>query len=210
MYRLGPGIDPPYLISPAIAAYPAGAAATDRPRVVRFTAALVADGTLSKLSIIDPWNDAYEPAATAALEQSKFAPATLNGSPVPVLVCLGVRFVHLEPAIPRFQNCPDPNAPHLPGSHIPPGVTPPRAVHFADPEFSREARKKRIQGIVILSTLVNEHGEPTDIRVEKGIGYGLDENAVRAVSQYRFQPARNRDGSPVAVRISIEVNFRLY
>lgn len=210
LYHLGPGIEAPYLTSPAMATYPPDAAATDRPRIVRFTAAVAADGSLSKLTIIDPREDDYERAATDAVQQSKFAPASLDGNPVPVLVCLGVRFVHMEPAVPRLQNCPDPNAPHLFGSHMPPGVTPPHAVRVADPEYSREARKKRIQGIVILSTLVNEQGEPTDIHVERGVGYGLDENAIRAVSQYRFQPARNRDGNPVAVRISIEVSFRLY
>jgi hypothetical protein len=42
----------------------------------------------------------------------------------------------------------------------------------------------------------------------KSIGYGLDENAIRAVSHYTFEPAM-KDGKPVAVPISIEVSFRL-
>lgn len=93
---------------------------------------------------------------------------------------------------------------------MPPGVTPPRPTQTGNPEYSDEARKKHIEGTVLISTLVNEQGMPTDIRVEKGIGYGLDENAMRSVSQYRFQPATDRDGHPVPVRIAVEVSFRLY
>lgn len=208
-YHAGPGIDAPYLTSPALATYPADAAATDRPRFVRFTAVVAADGSLAKISVIDPWNDAYESAATAAVQQSKFAPGMLNGSPVPVLVCIGVPFVHLRPAVPHLRDCPDPNALHVPESHIPPGVSVPRATYMPNPEYSDQARKKKINGVVVLSTLVNEQGLPTDIRVEKGVGYGLDENAVQCVSQYRFEPARDRDGHPVAVRISIEISFRV-
>jgi protein TonB len=50
---------------------------------------------------------------------------------------------------------------------------------------------------------------PTDVQVEKSLGYGLDEEAVKAVSQYRFKPAQ-KDGRPVAVQIHIAVNFQIY
>jgi TonB family protein len=55
--------------------------------------------------------------------------------------------------------------------------------------------------------IVDEHGMPTAIRVVRSIGHGLDENAVAAVSQYRFRPA-TVDGNPIAARITIEVSFR--
>jgi periplasmic protein TonB len=60
-----------------------------------------------------------------------------------------------------------------------------------------------------MSALVTEEGEPTDIRVERSAGMGLDENAVDCVSRYKFLPAM-KDGAPVEARIMIEVNFRLY
>jgi protein TonB len=41
------------------------------------------------------------------------------------------------------------------------------------------------------------------------LGKGLDEKAVEAVQQYKFEPAM-RNGEPVAVEVNIEVNFRLY
>ena len=207
VYRAVPGIESPYLTSPAMATLPADAD-TSRPRIVRFTAVIGADGSVGKLSLLNPQGDALETAAAAAIQQSKFAPGTLNGNPVPVQVCVSVPFLRLRPPIPHLQPCIDPNGPSR--SHLPPGTTPPHAIHFSNPEYSDEARKKKIQGVVLLSTLVNEQGEPTDIRIEKSLGYGLDENAMRAVSQYRFEPARDRDGKPVAIRIRIEVNFWLY
>jgi TonB family protein len=210
IYHLGPGVDAPYVTSPAMATVPDGAD-TSRPRIVRFTAVIGADGSVSKLDVVNPQGDAFETAATNAVQQSKFAPGAVNGNPVAVAVCLRVPFIHVQPAIPRLAPCPQAGF-GGPGSafRMPPGVTPPRVISTGVPEYSDQARKKKIQGTVLLSTLVNEEGQPTDIRVENGIGYGLDEKAIQSVSQYRFQPATDRDGKPVAVRIHIEVNFRLY
>jgi TonB family protein len=208
VYHQGPGVDAPYLTSPAMAAVPDGADLS-RPRIVHFTAVIAADGSVARLDVIAPQGDALETAAAAAVQQSKFAPGTVNGNPVPVEVCGRVPFIHVQPAIPRLGPC-LPSGAAGPAFRMPPGVTPPRATYTAIPEYSEQARKKKINGTVLISTLVNEQGEPTDIRVEKGIGYGLDERAVQSVSQYRFQPAVDRDGKPVAVRIAIQVTFRLY
>jgi TonB family protein len=89
------------------------------------------------------------------------------------------------------------------------GYTPPSPIHTASPEYSEDARRKKIQGNVRVSVLVNEEGVPVDPRVEKSLGYGLDEKALEAALQYQFRPAM-RDGQPVAVRIMIEESFRLY
>jgi TonB family protein len=209
-YRVVPGVDSPYFTSPAIATAPADQDSS-RPVMVRFTVVIAADGSIANLKVMNPDGDPWESAATAAIQQSKFAPGAVNGTAVPVLICLRVPFLRVQPAVPRVVPCPGPGSGGF-GNHVgmPPGVTPPHAIHFADPEYSNTARKKRIQGIVVLSTLVNEQGAPTDIRVERTLGYGLDENAERAVSQYRFEPAHDREGKPVAVRITVEVSFRLY
>jgi len=50
---------------------------------------------------------------------------------------------------------------------------------------------------------------PTELNVERGVGWGLDEKALQAVSQYRFQPA-TKDGKPVPAKINVEVMFKLY
>jgi TonB family protein len=56
--------------------------------------------------------------------------------------------------------------------------------------------------------IVNEKGLPTDIGLVKSVGYGLDESALLAAGEYRFEPA-TLNGKPIAVRVTVEVNFRI-
>ena len=76
------------------------------------------------------------------------------------------------------------------------------------PEYSEEARKARFQGRVVLDTIIREDGSVQIIRVARGIGFGLDEKAIAAVLQWRFQPAR-MNGKPVPVVLNVEVDFNL-
>jgi TonB family protein len=89
------------------------------------------------------------------------------------------------------------------------GVSAPVPVYQPEAQFSEEARKTKHQGTVLLSLVVGADGRPRDMRVVRPLGMGLDEKALEAVKQWRFDPAK-RDGVPVAVYISVEVNFNLY
>jgi len=89
------------------------------------------------------------------------------------------------------------------------GVTPPRAIFSPTPEFSEEARKAKYQGTCTLMIVVATDGRPTNIRVVNSLGMGLDEKAIETVKTWKFEPAM-KDGKPVAVQISVEVEFRLY
>ncbi len=89
------------------------------------------------------------------------------------------------------------------------GVSAPRALFAPDPEYSEEARKAKYQGTVVLWVVVGPDGRPHEVRVQRSLGLGLDEKAIEAVRQWRFEPAK-KDGTPVAVQINVEVNFRLY
>lgn len=89
------------------------------------------------------------------------------------------------------------------------GVTAPRPIYEPDPEYSDAARKAKYQGTVVLWLVVGANGRPRDIRVQRSLGMGLDEKALDAVSQWRFQPA-TLNGQSVAVQINVEVSFRLY
>ena len=64
------------------------------------------------------------------------------------------------------------------------------------------------QGTVVLGMIVETDGLPHDIEVLRSLGYGLDEKAIEAVKKWRFDPAI-KDKTPVAVYISVQVNFRL-
>jgi protein TonB len=56
--------------------------------------------------------------------------------------------------------------------------------------------------------VVDSDGRTTNIRVVRGLGAGLDQQAVAAVRQWRFSPAR-RNGAPVDVVVDVSVDFRL-
>jgi D-alanyl-D-alanine dipeptidase len=88
------------------------------------------------------------------------------------------------------------------------GIAAPRILKNVEPEFSDEARRKHVSGTVVLSLVVDASGMPRDIRVTRGLGYGLDEKAVEAIEQWRFA-ASTLDGNPVAVEINAEINFHL-
>ena len=89
------------------------------------------------------------------------------------------------------------------------GVSAPKAMYAPDPEYSEEARKAKYQGTCVLLLVVGSDGRPRDIRIARSLGLGLDEKAIEAVKQWKFEPAM-KDGRPVAVQINVEVDFRLY
>jgi periplasmic protein TonB len=89
------------------------------------------------------------------------------------------------------------------------GVSAPREIYAPDPDYSEEARRAKYQGTVLLSLIVDQDGAPRDVRIARSLGMGLDEKAVSAVKRWKFEPSR-KDGRPVAVRVNIEVSFRLY
>jgi len=84
----------------------------------------------------------------------------------------------------------------------------PVVLYKVDPEFSEEARKAKYQGTVVLTIEVGEDGRPHRFHILQGLGLGLDEKAVEAVSHWKFRPAM-RNGRPVPAPATIEVNFRL-
>ena len=88
------------------------------------------------------------------------------------------------------------------------GVSAPVLIHKREPEYTEDARVARYEGMVVLAAAIGPDGSPHSIRVVRGLGFGLDENAVDAVSQWKFQPGM-KDGVPVTVAATIEVNFRL-
>jgi TonB family protein len=88
-------------------------------------------------------------------------------------------------------------------------VSEPVPIYKPDPAYSEEARKAKYQGTVVLWIVVDAAGAVTDCRVVKPLGLGLDEKAVETVRTWKFKPAM-RNGTPVPVRVMVEVSFRLF
>ena len=89
------------------------------------------------------------------------------------------------------------------------GVSPPIPIYKPEPAYSEEARKAKYQGTVVLWIVVDAQGNVTDPKVVRPLGLGLDEKALETVRTWKFKPAL-RNGSPVPVRVIVEVSFRLF
>ncbi len=87
-------------------------------------------------------------------------------------------------------------------------VQKPEKISDVQPQYSEIARKARIQGVVILQTIISKEGQIEDVKVLKGLPMGLSEAAVDAVRQWKYKPA-TLNGKPVAVYFNLTVNFQL-
>jgi TonB family protein len=94
--------------------------------------------------------------------------------------------------------------PYQPGS----GVAPPVLLREVRPGYTDEARRRSIEGDVLLEIVVRQDGSVGNVRVTRTLGAGLEQKAIDAVRQWRFGPAR-REGQPVDVVVEVSVEFKL-
>jgi TonB family protein len=88
-----------------------------------------------------------------------------------------------------------------------PGVTPPRKVEGPSASYPDEARRRKLQGTVGISLIIDENGVPQDMKVVESAGPVLDEAVLKAVEQWRFEPAR-KDGVRVKIRWLVRQTYR--
>jgi TonB family protein len=88
-------------------------------------------------------------------------------------------------------------------------VTPPRAISAPDPQYTAEALAAHQEGTCVLTLIVDASGSPMRIEIVRPLGYGLDEQAVLTVQNWKFEPGA-KDGKPVSVFATIETTFHLY
>jgi protein TonB len=86
----------------------------------------------------------------------------------------------------------------------------PQLVREVKPDYTADAMRAKVQGAVLLECVVLTDGTIGDVRIVKSLDnvFGLDEQAVKAARQWRFQPGR-RFGEPVPVIVLIELTFTL-
>ena len=164
--------------------------------------------------------------ALSTVRQWQYRPATINGVPVEVAHDITMNFTKRDGVLLGPDDLP-PDVPTEPSEDILAKfragdvplvgksqssgkvVTAPKALYSPDPEYSAQARKHDVQGTCVLGVVIGPDGNPNSIWVVRPLGYGLDQKAFQTVQQWKFSPAK-RDGTPVAVVINVEVQFRLY
>jgi protein TonB len=90
------------------------------------------------------------------------------------------------------------------------GVSLPRVLREVRPNYTSDAMRAKVQGIVTLECVVKQDGTVGEIQVIRSLDstFGLDQEAIKAAKQWRFAPG-TRLGEPVPVLISIELTFTL-
>ena len=95
---------------------------------------------------------------------------------------------------------------YLPGN----GVSLPQVVKQVKAEYTQEAMRQMIEGVVGLDAVVLADGAVGEVTVTQSLDavYGLDDQAVKAMKRWQFKPG-TKDGKAVAVRVAVRMNFTL-
>jgi TonB family protein len=86
----------------------------------------------------------------------------------------------------------------------------PTLLKKVDPQYTADAMRAKVQGLVVLECVVLADGTVGRVEVIRSLDstFGLDQEAIKAAKQWRFRPG-TRFGEPVAVLVTIELTFTL-
>jgi len=146
----------------------------------------------------------YPEAAAAAKQAIAAAGGGPTAAPARVLLCRAGRAANLPTAHPPGDPPDHPSSIY----HVGGQVAKPVKISAPPPAYTEEARKKLITGVVILEAVIDQQGCVTNVHVLKGLPAGLDRAAVRAATNWVFEPAM-LDGWPVSVYYTLTVNFEV-
>jgi TonB family protein len=202
--RIAAGVLAGQVLSKVAPVYPAKAKTARIAGAVILQAIISKTGDIQSLRVLSG-PDELRISALDAVRQWKYKPYLLDGEPTEVDTTITVTY-SLGDAVPPPATGP---AAELAIRQIGGYVSAPALLSSAEANYSEEARAQKISGTVVVHLLVDTQGNATQVRVLRGLGHGLDEKAVQAVSTYKFRPALDH-GQPVPVALNVEVNFRSF
>jgi len=212
VYYAGPEVTPPKLLRTVYVPYPMGAPAKNLQGMTVLAMVIGANGIPADIQVLHTHGSAFDQAAIEAVKHSSFDPGILNGKPVPVWIDIRVTF-HADRSntVPEVliteRDLPPPSESQLVDKHQRPlTYTPPYVIHSVDADFRDPFAKHPYVQEAVVGVLVSKDGIPKEVRVERGLGFGLDKKAEAAVWHYRFLPA-TRKGVPAEERTEVRVDF---
>ena len=174
--------------------------------VVELEAVVLTNGTVDDVRVIKFLDITYglDAEAIAAAKRWLFKPGTYNGQPVPVIVTLLLEF-RIESNGPRK---PADDA-FLAGTYWihTSGLVMPKLKTQVQPKYTAAARRAKLQGVVVVEAIIMTDGTVGRSRLGRSLDptFGLDAEALNAVSQWTFEPARLQDQAvPVIVVLTLE------
>jgi TonB family protein len=217
VYEPGNGVSAPVAVKQVKPQYTADAMRARVEGVVTLEGVVQPDGSITQIRVKKALNPGLDQEAIKAVKQWRFEPGTKDGKPVAVRVALEMTFtLRDKPSQPVFPAPPvvsgdaggkgrtEAGGVYKPGA----GVSAPVAVKQVKPQYTAAAREAKVSGIVQLECVVETTGSVGDVKVVKSLDEGLDQEAIKAVKQWRFTPGQ-KDGKPVPVRVALEMTFTL-
>jgi TonB family protein len=190
--------------------YPEGVPAKEIQGMTVLAMVIGNNGIPAHIQVLHTHGGAFDQASIAAVKQSVFEPGRLGDKPVPVWIDVRVVFrADRSQAVPQIliteRDLPQPDASQFEDKHHNPlSYTAPIPIHTVDADFVDPFARNPYVQVAIVSVLVGEDGSPKEVRVSRGLGFGLDKKAEAAVWQYRFLPA-TRKGRPIAATRDVMV-----
>jgi TonB family protein len=212
VYYAGPEVTTPRLLSTVYVPYPEGVPTKEVQGMTVLAMVIDAKGIPDHIQILHTHGDAFDEASIAAVKLSTFEPGKLAGKPVPVWIDIRVVFrADRSQTIPEVliteRDLPPPTESQLEDKHHNLlSYTAPIPIHTVDADFVDPFVKRPYVQVAVVTVLVGKDGLPKEVRVRRGLGFGLDQKAEAAVWHYRFFPA-TRKGTPIEARREIQVEF---
>jgi len=223
VYKPGDGVSAPVLVKEVKPQYTPEAMRARVQGVVTLECVVQSDGAVGEARVTKALNPGLDQEAIKAVKQWRFKPGHKDGKAVPVRITLEVTFTlrdtpaaggatkpplfpvrPLTPGDTGANSQPETPLVYKPGQ----GVSAPVLVKEVKPQYTPEAKDAKIQGVVTLECVVQPDGTIGDVEVTKPLDAGLDQAAITAVKQWRFEPGK-KDGKPVRVQITLEMTFTL-
>jgi TonB family protein len=88
------------------------------------------------------------------------------------------------------------------------GVSLPRVTKQVYVHYTSRTMREKVQGTIKLKCVVSSEGTTRNVEIVSRLDEELDDNAVAALKQWKFEPGQ-REGKPVAVRITVDMTFTL-
>jgi len=197
-YHVGGDVKAPVVIHAVEPLYPNEAVQARISGIVILETLVDHNGVVKDVRVLKPLPFGLSQAAVDAVKQWSFKPGTKNGEAVDVISNLTINF-----KLDAKETDPRSDALRVGGD-----VHAPVVIEKVEPSYTEEARNARISGIVIIEAVIGRDGAVKNASVLKPLPFGLDQAAVDAVKQWKFEPG-TLDGKPVDVIFNLTVNFRL-
>lgn len=194
-------IKPPRLIKKVNPVYPEEARKERVEGVVILEARTDEEGNVDQVRVLKSNATLLNEPAIDAVKQWKYEPFYKDGKPRPIVFTVTVSFKLKDVETGEFDK-----GAVIAGEDK--EIKPPKLLKKVDPEYPEEARKARIQGVVILRVRINEEGLVERIIVMKSESEMLNKPAVDAVRQWKYEPLYI-EGKPTPVVFNVTATFRL-